>query len=229
MLIKMDETLLSLLQLASPTLPVGAYSYSDGLETLVDRGIIDTKETLYNWLEQELLYGAIKLETAVMIRAYHSVANSNLEALTYWNAWLSATKETSELRAQSWQMGNSLLRLLVDLQQQPQMQEIASAVGYPCNYAIAFGIGAACWQIDAKSALLGYLHSWASNIIGAGVKLIPLGQTVGQQLLFTLNTKIHDVSQEILSLEDDDLSSCGWGLSLASMSHETQYTRLFRS
>jgi urease accessory protein len=225
----MDETLLNLLQLASPTLPVGAYSYSDGLETLVAQGTINHKENLYNWLEQELRYGAIKLESAVMIRAYRSVASSNLDKLAYWNAWLSATKETTELRAQSFQMGNSLIRLLLDLQQQPQMQEIASAVGYPCNYAIAFGIGAAYWQIDAKSALLGYLHSWASNIIGAGVKLIPLGQTVGQQLLFALNTKIHEATQEILSLEDDDLSSCGWGLALASMYHETQYTRLFRS
>jgi urease accessory protein len=224
-------TLLHLLQLASPTLPVGAYSYSDGLETLVENGIINNSKSLEHWLEQELSYGAIRLEAAVMIRAYRSVETNNFDDLGYWNAWVSATKETAELRSQSLQMGNSLMRLLVDLQRpgETSLQELATAAGSPCNYAIAFGIAAANWQIDITSATLGYLHSWASNLIGAGVKLIPLGQTAGQQLLLEINSNILLATQEILTLEDDDLSSCGWGLALASMAHETQYTRLFRS
>ncbi len=222
-----DVAILSLLQLASPTLPVGAYSYSDGLETLVDNGTIDNKQSLCIWLEQELSYGAIRLEAGVMVRAYRSFNSSNFEALSYWNAWLTAAKETAELRSQSWQMGNSLMRLLLDLQ--PQLQAIASATGTPCNYAIAFGIAAAHWQIELTAVVLGYLHSWASNLIGAGVKLIPLGQTAGQQLLLELATKLSLTTQQILVLEDDHLSSCGWGLALASMAHETQYTRLFRS
>ncbi|MBE9130038.1 MULTISPECIES: urease accessory protein UreF [unclassified Coleofasciculus] len=219
--------LLSLLQLASPVLPVGAYSYSEGLETLVDRGIIGDRNSLEHWIEQELSYGAIRLEAAVMVRAYHSVASNDHKALNYWNAWVSAARETSELRSQSWQMGNSLMRLLLDLQ--PQLKPVASAVGTPCNYAIAFGMAAAHWHIEIAPAVLGYLHSWASNFIGAGVKLIPLGQTAGQQLLLELAPKISHTSQEILALEDESLSSCTWGLALASMAHETQYTRLFRS
>ncbi len=224
-------TLLSLLQLASPTLPVGAYSYSDGLETLVERGVIDNQKSLGQWLEQELRYGAIRMEAAVMVRAYSSVESSDFDALGYWNAWLTASKETAELRSQSWQMGNSLMRLLLDLQHpgETALQDIASAAGSPCNYAIAFGIGAAHWQIDLTSAVLGYLHSWASNLIGAGVKLIPLGQTAGQQLLLEQACHITLATQEILALESDRLSSCSWGLALASMAHETQYTRLFRS
>lgn len=224
-------TLLSLLQLASPTLPVGAYSYSDGLETLVENALINNSKSLKYWLEQELDYGAIRLEAAVMLRAYRSATNNNFDDLGYWNAWLSAAKETAELRSQSQQMGNSLMRLLLDLQHpgKTSLAELATAAGSPCNYAIAFGIAAATWQIDITSATLGYLHSWASNLIGAGVKLIPLGQTAGQQLLLELNSNIDAATQEILTLEDDDLSSCGWGLALASMSHETQYTRLFRS
>jgi urease accessory protein len=222
-------TLLSLLQLASPALPVGAYSYSDGLETLVESGAIANPKSLKLWLEQELRYGAIRLEAAVMVRAYRSVENSNTEALGYWNAWLTAAKESAELRSQSLQMGNSLMRLLLDLQPQQKLQDLATAAGSPCNYAIAFGIGAANWQIDITSAVLGYLHSWAANLIGAGVKLIPLGQTTGQQLLLELATNIPLATQEILTLEDDNLSSCGWGLALFSMAHETQYTRLFRS
>lgn len=230
-----DFALLSLLQLASPVLPVGAYSYSDGLETLVETGVINDHKSLWQWLEQELHYGAIRLEAALMIRAYRSVVSGDVQALFYWNAWLSAAKETTELRSQSWQMGNSLMRLLLDVSPPPtipetlSIQNLASAAGTPCNYALAFGIAAAYWQIDLTTSVLGYFHSWASHIIGAGVKLIPLGQTAGQQLLFELSTDITRCTQDVLALEDEQLCNCGWGLALASMAHETQYTRLFRS
>jgi len=218
---------LSLLQLASPTLPVGAYSYSEGLETLVENGMIDNELSLKHWLEQELRYGAIRLEAAVMIRGHQSAMLGDIEALGYWNSWLSAARETEELRQQSWQMGRSLMRLLLELQ--PQLASLIDAVGTPCNFAIAFGIAAANWKIDLSNALLGYLHSWATNLITGGVKLIPLGQTAGQKLLLELQVNLSCATEEILALEDDNLNSCGWGLALASMAHEIQYTRLFRS
>jgi urease accessory protein len=221
------DRVLCLLQLASPALPVGAYSYSEGLETLIDNGVIENKQSLKHWLSQELRYGAIRLEAAVMVRAYQSTQVVDTEALGYWNNWLSAARETEELRQQSWQMGRSLMRLLLELQ--PQLAQSANATGNPCNFAIAFGLAAAHWEIDVPVAILGYLHSWITNLITAGVKLIPLGQTTGQQLLLELGADLQSASQEILALEDDDLNSCGWGLALASMAHETQYTRLFRS
>lgn len=219
--------LLKLLQLASPALPVGAYSYSEGIETLVDNGTIPNSPRLLHWLEQELRYGAIRLEAAVVIRAYNSAVLGDVAALCYWNNWLSATRETEELRHQSWQMGRSLMRLLVELQ--PQLASVINSVGSPCNFAIAFGIAAAHWEIALPAAILGYLHSWSTNLITSGVKLIPLGQTVGQQLLNELNPHLYSATKEVLALEDDDLNCCSWGLSLASMAHETQYTRLFRS
>jgi urease accessory protein len=222
-----NTALLCILQLASPALPVGAYSYSEGLETLIDTGTIENEQSLKHWLKQELHYGAIRLEAAVMVRAYNSAKLGDTEALSYWNNWLSAARETEELRSSSWQMGRSLIRLLLELQ--PQVTFMANAVGLPCNYAIAFGIAAAHWQIDLSSAILGYLHSWTTNLITVGIKLIPLGQTAGQKLLLELHVNLSSATQEILTLEDNDLSSCGWGLSLASMAHETQYTRLFRS
>ena len=222
-----NTALLCILQLASPALPVGAYSYSEGLETLIDTGTIENEQSLKHWLKQELHYGAIRLEAAVMVRAYNSAKLGDTEALSYWNNWLSAARETEELRSSSWQMGRSLIRLLLELQ--PQVTFMANAVGLPCNYAITFGIAAAHWQIDLSSAILGYLHSWTTNLITVGIKLIPLGQTAGQKLLLELHVNLSSATQEILTLEDNDLSSCGWGLSLASMAHETQYTRLFRS
>ncbi|AVH65808.1 urease accessory protein UreF [Nostoc sp. 'Peltigera membranacea cyanobiont' N6] len=222
-----DSHLLSILQLASPALPVGAYSYSEGLEMLVENGTIANQTNLKDWLKAELLYGAIRLEAAVMVRSQQSAKINDLESLCRWNLWLSAARETEELRASSWQMGRSLIQLLGKLE--PQIILTANAVGNPCNYAIAFGIAVAHWQISVKAALLGYLHSWASNLITAGVKLIPLGQTAGQQLLLDLQPLFSVAALEILALEDDELACCSWGLSLASMQHETQYTRLFRS
>lgn len=222
-----DSHLLSILQLASPTLPVGAYSYSEGLEMLVENGTITNQIHLKHWLEAELLYGAIRLEAAVMVRSQQAAKMGDVESLCRWNLWLSAARETEELRASSWQMGRSLIQLLGKLE--PQIMPIVNAVGNPSNYAIAFGIAVAHWQISIKAALLGYLHSWASNLITAGVKLIPLGQTAGQQLLLNLQPLLITAALEILALEDDQLACCSWGLSLASMQHETQYTRLFRS
>ncbi len=218
---------LSILQLASPALPVGAYSYSEGLETLVENGAIANQKSLKHWLSAELCYGAIRLEAAVMVRAEQSAKMDDMETLRRWNLWLSAARETQELRASSWQMGRSLMQLLGKIQ--PEILPLVNIVGNPCNYAIAFGVAIAFWQIHIQAALLAYLHSWASNLITAGIKLIPLGQTAGQQLLLELQPLISAAALEILNLKDDELSCCSWGLSLASMQHETQYTRLFRS
>ena len=222
----MDSQVLSLLQLVSPALPVGAYSYSEGLETLVEWGKISSNHTLKHWLEQELSYGAIRIEAAVMLRAYQATVSKDKTALSYWNTWLSAARETSELRASSWQMGQSLMHLLLAIK---PIEAQSFCLQGECNYAVCLGIFAALEQIDSKSLILGYLHSWATNLITAGVKLIPLGQTAGQILLHELHASISAAATEIISLEDDELSSCSWGLSLASMAHETQYTRLFRS
>ena len=229
------NNLLSLLQLVSPALPVGAYSYSEGLETLVSDGTVCDRTSLQHWLERELAAGAIRLETAVMVRAYDAIVAADWETLTGWNHWLSATRETAELRQQSWQMGRALVRLLQGLQQEAseQRQPLGSIpptlLGQDCNFAIAFALTAVCWQIDLEATIPGYLHSWASNLIGAGVRLIPLGQTAGQQLLLNLQPNLSGATRSILALADADLYSCGWGLALASMNHEVQHVRLFRS
>jgi len=228
-----NSQLLYLLQLAFA--PVGAYSYSEGIESLVETGAIDNEISLRNWLENSLEFGAVRVEAAVAIRALRAAQIGDLKALSYWNAWATAAKESEELRLQSWQMGRTLTRLLLDLRSPvpsvlPRIvQELVEVGGNQCNFAIGFGIAAACWQIEEEAAVVGYLYSWAANLAGAGVKLIPLGQTAGQQLLLDLHSQISLTAREVLQLEDDDLASCSWGLGLASMAHETQYTRLFRS
>ncbi|NDJ17558.1 urease accessory protein UreF [Myxacorys almedinensis] len=216
--------LLRLLQLASPVLPVGAYSYSEGIESLVQKGTISSADQLEQWLVQELQYGAVRLEAAMMLRSHRATVAQDLSVLETWNQWLSAARETEELRSQSLQMGRSLLRLF-----QALSPDFAPVPSDPCHFAIAFGLVAAAWHIETPWATLGYLHSWATNLVSAGIKLIPLGQTAGQQLLVNLDPTIAQATQDLLSLQDEDLSSSGWGLTLASMSHETLYSRLFRS
>ena len=228
-----NNQLLCLLQLAFA--PVGAYSYSEGIESLVETGAIDSEITLRNWLENSLQFGAVRVEAAVVVRALRATQRGDLSALSYWNAWATAAKETEELRLQSWQMGRTLVRLLLDLRSPVAsglttiVKEFVESGSNQCNFAIGFGIAAASWQIEEEAAVLGYLYSWAANLASAGVKLIPLGQTAGQQLLLDLRSQISCTAREVLQLEDDDLGSCSWGLGLASMAHESQYTRLFRS
>jgi urease accessory protein len=220
---------------------VGGYSYSEGLESLISQGIIHDRVTLQTWLSRELQAGAIRIETAVMDRAYLAgigfdeedkrTQNVGLSAalaqLQYWNQWLSAARETEELRQQSWQMGGSLSKLVAELT--PEIQDLIVSIDRPCNYAIAFGVTAQYWQIDRQATIAAFLHSWVTNQIGAGIKLIPIGQTAGQQILWQLQELLDLLSATIPTLADDDLYACSWGLSLASMQHETLYSRLFRS
>nr|WP_246829002.1 urease accessory protein UreF [Synechococcus sp. PCC 7502] len=217
---------------------MGAYSYSEGLETLCDRQVISDPITLIHWLEQELKYGSIRVETAVLVRAYDAINPvsfaPNLETLKYWNNWFSASRETAELRASSWQMGTSLGKLLADISPSDFTQTFKNIydASYPvgvCNLAIAFGIAAATWKIDKNIIVSAYLQTWVGNLVSAGVKLIPLGQTAGQTIIFNLGTQIAQTALEVLNLRDDQLESCNWGLALASMQHEYLYSRLFRS
>ncbi|NEP81046.1 MAG: urease accessory protein UreF [Okeania sp. SIO3B3] len=227
--------LLCLLQLASPALPVGAYSYSEGIEVLVTTGKISDYDSLKNWLIDSLKFGSIRLEAALIVRAYRETNSGNLQLLNNWNNWATAVKETEELRLQSLQMGRTLIRLFMNIQPDLSTElmkfiqnKLETETDF-CNFAIAYGLISACWKIEIETAILGYLHSWATNLVNAGVKLIPLGQTVGQKLLWELQNQIVLSAKEILKLKDDELNSCSWGLSLASMAHEVQYTRLFRS
>ncbi len=225
-----DQVLLRLLQLASSALPIGAYSYSEGLEAVIEAGQMPTGAILQEWLTQELNVGAMRTEAAILARGYRAVEREDWLDLIAWNQKLSALREAEEMRSQSWQMGRSLLRLFLDLEPQCLDSDLVTTLQADgCNGAIAFSLVAAQWHLGVQSTVLGYLHSWATNLVGAGIKLIPLGQTAGQRLLLDLHPVIAAAAAEALVLPEEQFGSCGWGLALASMAHETQYSRLFRS
>lgn len=219
--------LLRLLQLTSPGLPVGAYSYSEGLESLAENGVIRDAESLRQWLVDSLGHGTVRIEAAVLVRAYQAWRMEEPDRLIHWDAWLSASRESEELRSQSWDMGRALLRLLRGLHpEDARLLEMSMEIS---NFSTAFALAAAHWDLPLEPAVLGYVQSWANNLIGAGVKLIPLGQTAGQRLLWDLQYHLHQAAHEALTLKDDELDTFGWGAALASTAHEIQYSRLFRS
>jgi urease accessory protein len=209
--------LVRLLQLASPTLPVGAYSYSQGLESAIDAGIVHDAPSAGRWIGDVLEFSVARMEAPVLFKMLE-----NKEGLTHWNAIFLASRETAELRAETVQMGYSLNRLLADLGIAP------SGVDEP-SFPAAFAAAATAWQIEPRDALQAYLWSWLENQVMAAVKAVPLGQTDGQKLLLSLGERIAPLAARAAAMSDDELGSFAPGLAMLSSRHETQYSRIFRS
>lgn len=211
------ERLARLLQLASPALPVGAYSYSGGLEAAIEAGAVKDAASAASWIGDVLEHSVSRMEAPLLARMMRDP-----DSIAHWNEIFLASRETAELRAETVQMGYSLCRLLGDLGVQvPALEEP--------SYPAAFASAVAAWRVDADAAMLAYLWSWAENQVMAAVKAVPLGQTDAQRMLLALGDRLEDVSREALSMDDDALGNFTPGLALLSSLHETQYSRLFRS
>ncbi|HEX7607381.1 MAG TPA: urease accessory protein UreF [Usitatibacter sp.] len=215
-----------LLQLASPALPVGAYSYSQGLEAAVEAGIIRDATTAGRWIGDVLALSVLGMEAPLLLRLVAAWEAGDEAAVRRWNDELVASRETAELRAETLQMGYSLRRLVRSLgvEGAPRLDAF-DELAYPTAFALAV----AAWRIDAHEALAGYLFAWIENQVLAAVKTVPLGQTEGQRILLDLAQRIADGVESAAALGDDDLFNLAPGLALLSARHETQYSRIFRS
>ena len=222
-------TSLSLLQLVSPTLPVGAFSYSEGFEVLVHVGIIKDESDVQDWLEAELKCGALRIEAALLsqFRIYikdwieysDSFARDRLIDL---DGWLLATREASEMRAQHRQMGSSLLKLLIEMDHSlPEPIQL--------SWPAAWSWAATSLNVSEYEMVEGYLYSWVANQLSASVRLIPLGSTSAQVVQQNLLPLISAQAQYLCKTEAIDLWSGAVGASLAQLSHSELYSRLFRS
>jgi urease accessory protein len=217
---------LRLYQLISPSLPIGSFTYSQGLEWAIEAQWITDSSTLKHWLSSVLDHSIVTLELPILLRLLSAFEASNEANIVRWTQWLLACRETSELRKEEQQRGAALARLLPNL-----------GVNIPENLALhvakcqltGFALAAYQWGIDAQRLCYGYCWGWLENIVLAGVKLIPLGQTDGQKLMFELAEKIPASVERALGLKDFDINSSTPALAIASSRHETQYTRLFRS
>ena len=206
-------SLVKLLQLASPTLPVGAYSYSGGLEAACEAGIVIDAATAERWIGDVLEFSMARMEAPVLFRMM-----KNQE----WNETFLASRESAELRAETVQMGYSLNRLFNDL----GLGEVP--VAEP-SFPAAFAYAAVQWKIAPEAALQAYLWAWLENQVMAAVKAVPLGQTDGQRILLALGNRIEELVKKAMQMKDDEIGNYAPGLALLSAKHETQYSRLFRS
>lgn len=217
---------LRLYQLISPALPVGAFTYSQGLEWAIECGWVTTPDQLEAWLGSVLHHSVATLEVPVLARMLKATTEQDQTAFEHWGAVLHASRETRELRAEELQRGQALARLLPELG-----IEIPDALRHSVESSQLAGMALAAqvWEIDIRTLARGYLWSWLENAVMAGVKLVPLGQTAGQKILLNLSDQIPELLTTALELADADVGSSTPAMAIASSLHETQYTRLFRS
>jgi urease accessory protein len=197
-----------LLQLASPTLPVGAYSYSGGLEAACEAGLVSDAASAERWIGDVLEHSVLKMEAPLLLRMIE-------QPEAKWNEQFLASREAAELRAETVQMGYSLNRLL------PELGIEACPLEEP-SFPAVFAHAVRAWGIAPRQALTAYLWAWLENQVMAAVKAVPLGQTDGQRMLLALGARLQEVSE-------DEPGNFAPGLAILSSRHETQYSRLFRS
>jgi urease accessory protein len=224
-----DLQLLRLLRLASPMLPVGAFSYSQGLEAAVELGWVRDESSAGAWLSEVLAHSVGSFDAPVWCRLYRAFCGKDAAALADWNDRLQSARETHELRAESAQMGHALRRLMEGSGEFSPAALRVFEVLSETSFAAAFAIACADWHIEERAGLTAYLWSWLENQVAAAMKIVPLGQRAGQRLLSELTGKLVDVAQGACDAHEDSLSSFAPGLAIASCTHETQYSRLFRS
>lgn len=220
-----DLALSRLLQLVSPSLPIGGYSYSQGIEWAVEAGWISNADDLKKWLGGLLEVNMTQLELPVLRRMLDAWSNSDTSAVLYWSDYLLASRETFELREEEVNRARAFYRVLVSLEPRAAEYETVLIKSQHACYSYA------CqnWRISYQAAAHGLVWSWLENLVLSAVKIIPLGQTDGQQVIFNLSSLISDIVAEAETISDDNIGASSMALAIASAQHESQYTRLFRS
>lgn len=212
----MSRALSRLLQLASPALPVGAYTYSQGLEWAVETGTVKDEATALRWISDQLEWNLGHFEAPLL---HKMMTGGDLAAL---DAQYLASRESSELRAETLQMGYSLRKLIDDL-------ALPIAVLPQPTFPTVWSALVTHWHIEPQEALTAWLWSWAENQTLAALKAVPLGQAAGQRILLEIGARIPAVVARASALEEDDYSNFAPSFAIACARHETQYSRLFRS
>lgn len=217
-----NGALLQLLRFSSPSLPIGGFAWSQGLESAIDRGWLVDADALADWLGGVLRLSFAQQELPLLRR----LLAADADAFVRWNRHALALRETAELRAQDVQTGGALLRLLRSL-------DLSAALAWPADAEIghlaAYAFACRHHGIDYELAATGLVWSWLDNQIAAALKLFPLGQTAGQLILERLAPHVGETVRGAEDVIDNDIGISLAGVVLASMLHETQYSRLFRS
>lgn len=223
-------TLLRLMWLASPALPVGGFSYSEGLESAVEQGHVSGEAQATAWLLDQLQLSQARADWAVAGSAHAAWQAADLPELTSLNDWVRQTRETAEMRLQTEQMGRSLLDWLRNGAQADDarivwLAGLAPAPTWPISFALATVLAGA----SARDALLALAFGWAENMAQAAMKAVPLGQAAAQRMLGALAEAIPGAVDQALATPADRRQAHAPMLAILSAQHEVQYSRLFRS
>jgi urease accessory protein len=219
-----DTALLQLLWLASPALPIGGFSYSEGLEAAVDAGLVTSEQQAGDWLVEQLHLTLARCDLSVVAAALGAWRAGNSARIGELNAWVLRTRETAELRQQTEQMGRSLVEWLKAVH-----TGTAALATEPLTYPVAWALAASISNASEREALLAFGFGWAENMVQAGVRTVPLGQSSGQRILARLAADIPGAVDRALASGDDERQAFAPMLAILSARHENQYSRLFRS
>jgi urease accessory protein len=220
--------LLQLIWLASPALPIGGFSYSEGLEAAIEQGLVHDEHSGTDWLVDQLHLTQSRGDMAVLAQAIPAWQSGDTARLQALNDWVMATRETAEMRLQTEQMGRSLLDWLRNLQQASPSQ-LACCAQLPPTYPLAMALALSLSHAPLHQALQACAFGWAENMTQAALKAVPLGQSAGQRMLARLAREIPVAVQTAMHLSDEDRQAFSPMLAILSARHETQYSRIFRS
>jgi urease accessory protein len=219
----------ALLRLASPQLPIGGYSYSQGLEMAVEKSIVVDPLTASRWISDQLLLNLARFEAPLLLAHCTAAADENWCQLLQLSEEHRASRETRELHQESRQMGYSLQQLLNGLPELDRPARNFLAQLDEPHLALGWALAARAWQISPQDALAAWLWSWLENQLAVLMKTLPLGQQAAQRLTSELLPLLQQAQQHATELDPQQIGSAPFGLALASMAHERQYSRLFRS
>ena len=224
------DPLYRLLAWLSPAYPVGAFSYSHGVETAVEEGFITDRASLVAWLESVLERGTGLVDGALLAAAWRAVESADWKAFDAVAERAAAWRGTSEMALESRQQGGSFLSITRTAWPHPALDVAHERTGGELALPVAVALAAAAHGVALESVLGGYLHAFAANLISAAVRTVPLGQTDGQRALAALEPAVRRTAEAALAAASlDDIGTATPLLDWCSLRHETQYTRLFRS
>jgi urease accessory protein len=222
-------SLLQLIWLASPALPVGGFSYSEGLEAAIESGRVTNEAQAADWLADQLQLSIARSEAPLVAAAFRAWESYDTTRITALNAWCHHSRESAELAQQCAQMGRSLLEWLRHRDAtDPRLATLAALKPAPA-WPIAFGLAAQQTGAPLREALLAFAFGWAENMVQAAIKAVPLGQAAGQRMLARLSREIPEAMALAMAIDDTQRQAFTPMLAILSAQHETQYSRLFRS
>ena len=215
----------------SPSFPVGGFSYSHGLEWAIEDGSVTTAADLVAWLGDVLRHGAGRNDAILFAHAYAAAASDDIAALRDVAELAAAFQPSKERRLESSAQGAAFVIAVNAAWPESRLAALTEALGAEpaVAYPVAVAVAAAAHDVPLAPALVAYLNAFAANIVSAGVRAIPIGQTDGQRTTAALAPVIEDIAATALDASLDDLGGAAMRADIASMKHETQYTRLFRS